>query len=133
KGERNHMTKRIPLNLLELVGISENQTVREAIEAAMENAKLIDKLGFKRLWFAEHHNTKNLASVSTAQLIQMAADRTENIRVGSGAIMLRNHSPLQVGENFGTIAQMHPDRIDLGLGRASGTDQMTSQLLTRSS
>src|SRR5699024_6231941 len=81
------MTKRIQLNLLELVGISENQTVREAIEAAMENAKLIDKLGFKRLWFAEHHNTKNLASVSTAQLIQMAADRTENIRVGSGGIM----------------------------------------------
>ena len=127
------MTKRIPLNLLELVGISENQTVREAIEAAMENAKLIDKLGFKRLWFAEHHNTKNLASVSTAQLIQMAADRTENIRVGSGGIMLPNHSPLQVAENFGTIAQMHPDRIDLGLGRAPGTDQMTSQLITRSS
>lgn len=127
------MTKRVPLNLLELVGISEGQTVREAIEAAMENAELIDKLGFKRLWFAEHHNTKSLASAATAQLIGMAADRTEKIRVGSGGIMLPNHSPLQVAENFGTIAQMHPDRIDLGLGRAPGTDSRTSQLITRTS
>ncbi|WP_020008226.1 LLM class flavin-dependent oxidoreductase [Salinicoccus albus] len=125
------MTQHVPLNLLELVSISENQTVREAIEAAMENAQLIDKLGFKRLWFAEHHNTKSLASASTAQLIAMAADRTENINVGSGGIMLPNHSPLQVAENFGTIAQMHPDRVDLGLGRAPGTDGKTSQLITR--
>src|SRR5699024_4106090 len=132
KGERNDMTKRIPLNLLELVGISDNQTVREAIEAAMENAKLIDRLGFKRLWFAEHHNTQNLASASTAQLIQMAADRTENIRVGSGGIMLPNHSPLQVAEDFGTIAQTHPGRIDLGPRRAVGTDGRTSQLIPRS-
>ena len=133
KGELIKMTKHIPLNVLELVGISENQTIKEAIEASMENAELIDKLGFKRLWFAEHHNTKNLASVATSQLIAMAAARTKNIRVGSGGIMLPNHSPLQVAENFGTIAQLHPDRIDLGLGRAPGTDQRTSQLITRSS
>ncbi|MCD2138744.1 LLM class flavin-dependent oxidoreductase [Salinicoccus halitifaciens] len=127
------MTKHVPINLLELVGISEGQTVRESIESAMENAELVDQLGFKRLWFAEHHNTKSLASAATAQLIGMAADRTENIRVGSGGIMLPNHSPLQVAENFGTIAQMHPDRVDLGLGRAPGTDSRTSQLITRSS
>lgn len=127
------MTKHIPLNVLELVGISENQTIREAIEASLDNAELIDKLGFKRLWFAEHHNTKNLASAATSQLIAMAAARTKNIRVGSGGIMLPNHSPLQVAENFGTIAQLYPDRIDLGLGRAPGTDQRTSQLITRTS
>src|SRR5690625_4880463 len=126
------MTKRIPLNLLELVGISENQTVWEAIVAAMDKAKLIDKLGVKRLWFAEHHNTKMLDSVWTARLIQMAAERTENIRVGSGGIMLPNHSPLQVAEKFGTIAQMHPGRIELGLVRAPGTDGRTSPLITRS-
>lgn len=127
------MTKHIPLSVLELVGISENQTVAGAIEASMQNAELIDKLGFKRLWFAEHHNTKSLASAATSQLIAMAAARTKNIRVGSGGIMLPNHSPLQVAENFGTIAQVYPDRIDLGLGRAPGTDQRTSQLITRTS
>lgn len=126
------MTKHIPLNVLDLVGISENQTVAEAIEASMEHAQLIDRLGFKRLWFAEHHNTQNLASTATSQLIMMAAERTENIRVGSGGIMMPNHSALQVAENFGMIAQLHPDRIDLGLGRAPGTDGRTSQLITRS-
>lgn len=127
------MTKRIPLSVLELVGISENQTIKEAIDASMENAKLLDKLGFKRLWFAEHHNTMNLAASATSQLILMAAERTKNIRVGSGGIMMPNHSPLQVAENFGMIAQLHPDRIDLGLGRAPGTDPKTSSLITRSS
>lgn len=85
------MTKHIPLNVLELVGISENQTVREAIEASLDNAELIDKLGFKRLWFAEHHNTKSLASAATSQLIAMAAARTKNIRVGSGGILSLIH------------------------------------------
>ena len=127
------MTKHVPLSVLELVGISENQTIKEAIEVAMDNAVLIDKLGFKRLWFAEHHNTKNLASVATAQLILLAAERTKNIRVGSGGIMMPNHSALQVAESFGTIAQLHPGRIDLGLGRAPGTDPKTSSLITRSS
>ncbi|OEL09338.1 LLM class flavin-dependent oxidoreductase [Staphylococcus equorum] len=126
------MTKHIPLSVLELVGISENQTVKEALEASMDNAELVDHLGFKRLWFAEHHNTKNLASSATSQLIAMAAARTKNIRVGSGGIMLPNHSPLQLAENFGTTAQLYPGRIDLGLGRAPGTDQKTSQLITRS-
>ncbi len=126
------MTKHIPLNVLELVGISEGQTIKEAINESLETAQLLDKLGYKRLWFAEHHNTRNLAAMSTSTLIALAAKMTENIRVGSGGIMLPNHSPLQVAENFGTIAQLFPDRIDLGLGRAPGTDAQTAQLLSRS-
>lgn len=126
------MTKQIPLNVLDLVSISEGQTIREAMEQALEAAQLIDKLGFKRLWFAEHHNTRSLASMATSNLIGLAAKVTEKIRVGSGGIMLPNHAPLQVAENFGTLAQLFPNRIDLGLGRAPGTDPQTAQLLTRS-
>lgn len=126
------MTKRIPLNVLDLVSVSEGQTKKEALEEAVTSAKMLDELGYKRLWFAEHHNTINLASMATSHLILLAAQATKRIRVGSGGIMLPNHSPLQVAENFGTIAQLHPGRIDLGLGRAPGTDGQTAQLLTRS-
>nr|WP_255783493.1 LLM class flavin-dependent oxidoreductase [Oceanobacillus alkalisoli] len=126
------MTKNIPLNVLDLVSISEGQTTREALQQALESAQLIDKLGFKRLWFAEHHNSINLASMATSNLIGLAAQVTERIRIGSGGIMLPNHAPLQVAESFGTLAQLFPDRIDLGLGRAPGTDAQTAQLLTRS-
>ena len=126
------MTKNIPLNVLDLVSISEGQTIKEALEQALESAQLLDKLGFKRLWFAEHHNTKTLASMATSNLIGLAAQVTEKIRVGSGGIMLPNHAPLQVAESFGTIAQLYPNRIDLGLGRAPGTDAQTAQLLSRS-
>lgn len=126
------MTKHIPLNVLDLVSISEGQTIKAAIEQSLETAQLLDKLGFKRLWFAEHHNTSSLASMATSNLIGLAAKMTERIRVGSGGIMLPNHAPLQVAESFGTLAQLFPDRIDLGLGRAPGTDAQTAQLLTRS-
>lgn len=127
------MSKNIPLNVLDLVSISEGQTVSDAIDASMETAQLVDKLGYKRLWYAEHHNTKNLAAMATSILIGKAADMTENIRVGSGGVMLPNHAPLRVAEEYGTLAQMYPDRIDLGLGRAPGTDGITAQLITRSS
>jgi len=127
------MVKHVPLNVLDLVGISEGQTVKEAIDTSIEHAKLIDRLGFKRLWYAEHHNTNTLAAVATPLLIARAASATKHIRVGSGGIMLPNHSPFRVAEEFGTLAQMFPDRIDLGLGRAPGTDGRTAQLITRSS
>lgn len=133
KGLNYYMAKRIPLSVLDLVGISEGQTVKEAIDASMETAQLIDQLGFKRLWFAEHHNTKNLAAMATSILIGKAASLTERIRVGSGGVMLPNHSPFRIAEKYGTLAQIYPDRIDLGLGRAPGTDGLTAQLLTRSS
>ncbi len=99
----------------------------------MESARLADQLGYHRLWFAEHHNTPNLASSATALLISQAASVTERIRVGSGGVMLPNHAPLMVAEQYGTLANMHGDRIDLGLGRAPGTDGMTARALSRSS
>lgn len=116
-----------------MVSISEGATAREAIAASLESAALADGLGYKRLWFAEHHNTPNLAASATDLLISQAAAATERIRVGSGGVMLPNHSPLMVAERYGTLANLYGDRIDLGLGRAPGTDQMTAQMLGRSS
>lgn len=123
----------VPLSLLDLVPISEGMTPRDAINASMDAARVADRLGYERLWFAEHHNTDSLASSATSLLIDRAASLTERIRVGSGGIMLPNHSPLAVIEQFGTLVQFHGDRIDLGLGRAPGTDQLTAQLLARTS
>ena len=123
----------VPLSILDLVSISEGSTARDAIAASMASATLADDLGYRRLWFAEHHNTPNLAASSTALLISQAANVTETIRVGSGGVMLPNHAPLMVAEQYGTLANMHGERIDLGLGRAPGTDMMTAQALSRSS
>lgn len=123
----------VPLSILDLVPVSEGMTMREAIVASMGGAQAADRLGYERYWFAEHHNTRSLASSSTALLIDRAASMTERIRVGSGGIMLPNHSALQVAEDFGTLIQFHGDRIDLGLGRAPGTDQITAQFLARTS
>ena len=99
----------------------------------MASARLADELGYHRLWFAEHHNTPNFAASSTALLIAQAAGVTERIRVGSGGVMLPNHAPLMVAEQYGTLANMFGERIDLGLGRAPGTDGLTAQALSRSS
>lgn len=126
-------TLSVPLSILDLASISEGSTARDAIKASMKSARLADQLGYRRLWFAEHHNTPNLAASSTALLISQAAEHTEKIRVGSGGVMLPNHAPLMVAEQYGTLANMHGDRIDLGLGRAPGTDMMTAQALSRSS
>ncbi|MBK0332538.1 LLM class flavin-dependent oxidoreductase [Brachybacterium sp. MASK1Z-5] len=126
-------TPHVPLSILDLVPISEGMDAREAIGHAMSSAQLADRLGFTRYWFAEHHNTISLASNATSLLIGQAAQLTERIRVGSGGVMLPNHSPLSVIEQFGTLVQMHGDRIDLGLGRAPGTDPLTAQLLARTS
>ncbi|GAA1285010.1 LLM class flavin-dependent oxidoreductase [Brachybacterium alimentarium] len=123
----------VPLSILDLVSISEGMSTREAIAASMEGAQVADRLGYERYWFAEHHNTNSLASSATSLLIDRAASMTERIRVGSGGVMLPNHSPLAVIEQFGTLVQFHGDRIDLGLGRAPGTDQLTAQLLARTS
>ncbi|MEU6130212.1 LLM class flavin-dependent oxidoreductase [Saccharopolyspora sp. NPDC047091] len=122
----------VPLDVLDLVSVSEGSTIADAIASSMAAAELADELGYRRVWYAEHHNTPYLGATATALLIAQAADRTERIRVGSGGIMLPNHAPLQVAESFGTLAQLHPGRIDLGLGRAPGTDQITAQLLSRS-
>lgn len=126
-------TPRPSLSILDLVGVSEGQSMAEAIEVSMTAAEMADEQGYSRLWYAEHHNTRALASNATTLLMDRAASRTSRIRIGSGGIMLPNHSPLQVIEQFGTLVQFHGDRIDLGLGRAPGTDPLTSQLLWRGS
>lgn len=126
-------TPHVPLSILDLVPLSEGMTMRAGIAASMEGAQAADRLGYARYWFAEHHNTGNLASSSTVLLIDRAASLTERIRVGSGGIMLPNHAALRVAEDFGTLIQFHGDRIDLGLGRAPGTDQITAQFLARTS
>ena len=121
----------LPYSVLELAAVNEGSDARTAIENAMRVAEIIDKKGFKRIWFAEHHNMSHIASSATVLLIQRAASRTKNIRVGSGGIMLPNHSPLVVAEQFGTLETLYPGRIDLGLGRAPGTDQLTANALRR--
>ncbi len=120
------------LSLLDLAMVRSGQPIGEALADAVHLAQVADELGtFERLWFAEHHNMRSIASSATAVLIAHVAARTERIRVGSGGVMLPNHAPLVVAEAFGTLAELHGDRIDLGLGRAPGTDQVTMRALRR--
>lgn len=121
----------IPVSVLNLVPIREGQQTKEAIDAMVDLAQSTEKLGYKRYWIAEHHNTPTLASSSTSILIKHTLEHTEHIRVGSGGIMLPNHSPLVIAEQFGTMASIYPNRLDLGLGRAPGTDMMTASALRR--
>jgi len=120
-----------PLSILDLATVSEHQTVRESLEATVVLAQLAEQAGFNRVWYAEHHNMASIASSATSVLIAHVAAHTERIRLGSGGIMLPNHSPLTVAEQFGTLAELHAGRIDLGLGRAPGSDQLTQRALRR--
>jgi luciferase family oxidoreductase group 1 len=122
---------RAQLDILDLVPVVEGGTAGEAIKATVDVARHAEKWGYGRYWMAEHHNMRGVASSSTAVLIGHVADRTESIRVGAGGIMLPNHPPYVVAEQFGTLATIHPGRIDLGLGRAPGTDPATSRALRR--
>jgi len=119
----------IPISLLELAIITQNSNMRETMQKTKELAQLADVMGYKRFWLAEHHNMAHVASTATVVLIGFIAGQTQNIRVGSGGIMLPNHSPLVIAEQFGTLGTLYPDRIDLGLGRAPGTDSLTAQAL----
>lgn len=121
----------IPLSVLELATVVEGGNLRSAIERTVEVAKHTESLGYKRIWMAEHHNIEYIASSATAVLISQVASKTSSIRVGSGGIMLPNHSPLVIAEQFGTLDTIYPGRIDLGLGRAPGTDQLTAMALRR--
>lgn len=118
-------------SILDLANINQDETPKNAFERAVSLAKLGENSGFHRFWVAEHHNMVNIASSATAVLIGHIAGNTNTIRVGSGGIMLPNHAPLMVAEAFGTLETLYPNRIDLGLGRAPGTDQMTSRALRR--
>lgn len=121
----------IPLSVLELAVVNEGSNAAQAIHSSVKIAQEADRLGYDRIWYAEHHNMRNIASSATTLLIQLAASKTQRIRVGSGGIMLPNHSPLIIAEQFGTLETLYPNRIDLGLGRAPGTDQLTAQALRR--
>lgn len=121
----------VDLSILELAVIRENGDAGIAIKETVETAKHAENLGFKRIWLAEHHNMPHIASSATPVLLGHVADKTESIRVGSGGVMLPNHSPLIVAEQFGTLDVMYPGRIDLGLGRAPGTDQATAHAIRR--
>lgn len=121
----------IPFSILDLVQVGAGGTPTEALQRSLEAVRLAEKLGYRRYWVAEHHNMPGIASAATAVVIAHLAAGTQTIRVGSGGIMLPNHAPLIIAEQFGTLAALFPGRIDLGLGRAPGTDQMTARALRR--
>lgn len=121
----------LKLSALNLVPIREGQDDQAAIKDMVKLAQDLETLDFERYWIAEHHNAPNLVSSATALLIQHTLEHTSKIRVGSGGIMLPNHAPLVVAEQFGTMETIFPNRVDLGLGRAPGTDMMTASALRR--
>ncbi len=125
------MIKDIALSVLDLAIVVEGGNARKAIEGTVAVAQHAEQLGYKRIWLAEHHNMEHIASSATSVLIGHVAGKTQSIRVGSGGIMLPNHSPLVIAEQFGTLETLYPGRIDLGLGRAPGTDQLTAYALRR--
>ena len=118
-------------SLLDLSPIPEGQTAADALRNTIDLAKHAERQGYHRFWLAEHHNMPGIASSATAVMIGQVAAATSTIRVGSGGVMLPNHAPLMVAEQFGTLASLFPDRIDLGLGRAPGTDMNTARALRR--
>ena len=119
----------IPYSALDLATIAQGQTAADAFRNSMNLARNAEQFGYTRYWFAEHHNMPGVASSATSILIGHIAGGTSTIRVGSGGIMLPNHAPLLIAEQFGTLASLYPGRIDLGLGRAPGTDQLTAKAI----
>lgn len=125
------MKKQIPLSVLDLVPICEGFTISESIDNSTKLAQEVEKLGYERYWIAEHHNFSSIASAATSVILAQIGARTKKIRIGSGGIMLPNHPPLVIAEQFGTLESMYPNRIDLGLGRAPGTDVKTALAIRR--
>ncbi|MEU2065234.1 LLM class flavin-dependent oxidoreductase [Streptomyces sp. NPDC013455] len=121
----------VPLSVLDLVAVGEGHTAGEALRTSARLARLAEARGFHRYWVAEHHSMPGIASSSPAVILAYLASQTTRIRLGSGGVMLPNHAPLVVAEQFGTLAAMAPGRVDLGLGRATGTDQVTARALRR--
>lgn len=121
----------LPLSVLDLAPVLEGKTPADTFKNSLDLARKVENLGYQRYWLAEHHNMAGVASTATSVLIGFIAGGTSAIRVGSGGIMLPNHAPLIIAEQFGTLATLYPNRIDLGLGRAPGTDQFTARALNR--
>ncbi len=120
-----------PLSILELVRVTQETDARGALDNARDLAAHAEKWGYRRIWVAEHHNMPGIASAATSIVLAHLAEGTTTIRVGAGGIMLPNHAPYVIAEQFGTLARLFPGRIDLGLGRAPGTDQLTLRALRR--
>lgn len=123
--------KNVPLSVLDLAPIPQGVTAREAFHSSLALAQEAERLGFNRYWLAEHHNMTGIASAATSVLIGYLAANTTTLRLGSGGVMLPNHAPLVIAEQFGTLESLYPGRIDLGLGRAPGSDQRTMMALRR--
>ena len=121
----------LPVSVLDLVGMRPGESAGSAVARSVDLARHVEKLGYRRFWLAEHHSIEGLACSATALLIERVASATETIRVGSGGVMLPNHAPLVVAEQFGTLEALFPGRIDLGLGRAPGGDFLTMRALRR--
>jgi luciferase family oxidoreductase group 1 len=120
------------LSILDLAPIGRGETAGDSFAASVALAQVAERLGYERVWYAEHHNMPGIASSATSVLIAHIGAQTQSIRLGAGGVMLPNHAPLTIAEQFGTLAAMYPDRIDLGLGRAPGSDQNTMYALRRS-
>ena len=125
------VTNSIPLSILDLAIIGKGQTAADAFANSVALAQRAEARGYERVWYAEHHNMASIASSATSVLIAHVAAHTSTIRLGAGGVMLPNHSPLVIAEQFGTLATLHPGRIDLGLGRAPGSDQNTMRAMRR--
>ncbi len=121
----------VPLSILDLAPVAAGQAVADSLARSVDLARAAEAAGYRRVWYAEHHNMPRIASAATSVLIAHVAAHTSTIRLGAGGIMLPNHSPLTIAEQFGTLAELHPWRIDLGLGRAPGSDQATTYALRR--
>ncbi len=121
----------IPLSILDLAMVTQGGSPAETFANSAQLAQSAERWGYRRYWLAEHHNMEGVASTATSVLMGFIAGKTNTIRVGSGGVMLPNHAPLVIAEQFGTLATLYPDRIDMGLGRAPGTDQLTARALRR--
>ncbi len=121
--------QKIAYSILELALVSQGGTIKQTLNNSLALAKEAEALNYERYWFAEHHNAEHIGSSATSILIGYVAENTKTIRVGSGGVMLPNHSPLIIAEQFGTLAHLYPNRIDLGVGRAPGTDTQTAQAI----
>src|ERR1700684_1794759 len=121
----------VHFSVLDLCPIPEGGSAADAFHHSLDLARHAEQWGSRRFWLAEHHNMPGIASAATSVVIAYVAGGTKTIRVGSGGVMLPNHTPLVIAEQFGTLASLYPDRIDLGLGRAPGTDMLTTKALRR--
>src|SRR6202045_3017306 len=121
----------VPPSVLDLSPITEGSDAGQALRNSLDLARHVEALGYRRYWMAEHHNLPGIASAATAVGLAPVAGGTSRIRIGAGGIMLPNHAPLMVAEQFGTLAALHPGRVELGLGRAPGSDQLTTRAMRR--